>query len=213
MSSRLRQMAQSRTRRVAGVAVACGAAAIVMTSLASAAPTTGVTVFLSSRSANDMTGAQCAAQGGCGPTISAPMVLQAGTTYEIHVQGTVSAWADWAKNRTCGKREKAPEYPNSGVTSPAGDDAQFRFAAPELKGQCTVKYPVKTDLFQINLGNGWFHPTADGNPSKPSGNQHKVQHPYTFTVVGLGQQPQFRYVDYHPSDNDGHFSIEIVPGS
>ena len=113
------------------------------------------------------------------------------------------------------KRKKAREYPNAGVAPPAGDDAQLRFAAPQLQSQCTAKYPVKSQVFQINLGNGWFHSEADGNPSKPSGNPGRVQHAYTFTftVVRLGQQPQFRYIDHHPSHNDGHFRIRIVPAS
>jgi hypothetical protein len=54
------------------------------------------------------------------------------------------------------------------------------------------------------------HPIANGDPSKPSANKRTTQHPYTFSFTGEGVAPQFRFVDFHPSDNSGQFRITIV---
>jgi hypothetical protein len=185
-------------------------AAVLAIGAASAAlaASPSVTVFLQSNKGPDISRAQCAAMGGCGPTVEAPIILKAGQSYSIRVTGTVSPWSFYIN--PCGKPEPRPEYPTPGLVTQTAEDAQFLFAS-HLRGsagQCHT-LPFKRGMFQINLGSGWFHPIAVGNPSQPSGNVGKDQHPYTFRLIGQGVRPRFRYVDNHPSDNDGAFKIVI----
>ncbi len=148
---------------------------------------------------------------GCGDAVTAPTAMTSGDTYAVTVIGAVSAWGTWAY-RLCGKPEPSSQFPSPGIAPrPAGDDAQFRFAKPLYVGKCNRK-PVKTSYFQVNLGSGWFHPIANGDPSKPSSDRNpgNNQRPYVFTMVGEGIAPQFRFIDYHPSDNSGMFQITIA---
>jgi hypothetical protein len=186
---------------LAGVLAAGAGSAVAL----GAAP--GTAVLLQSNRGVDMSQAECNAHGGCGPTVRAPVVLAAGQSYTIRVTGTISVWGTWSN--PCGHPEPRPEYLTPGVpVTPTGDDAVFRFANHTTNRDCRT-LPRKTGLFQINLGSGWFSPTAVGNPSSPHGNQGGEQHPYTFRVTGQGKPPQFRYVDFHPSDNDGALKIVI----
>ena len=149
---------------------------------------------------------------GCGSSVTAPEVLASGAVYTVNVLGAVSSWGAWPSPR-CGKPEPSSEFSSPGrPNNPVGDDAQFRFAIPLYKGKCP-KLPKKTQYFQVNLGGGWFHPIANGDPSKPSKDTAKTgeQDPYTFTFTGQGVAPQFRYVDYYPSDNSGQFKISVTP--
>lgn len=201
----------SRSSRVRRGAVAGAAAALCAGALSAAAFGSGAssTVFLISNQGPDITPAQCQAMGGCGPTVTAPLRLARGQTYLVHVTGTISVWGFWVAH-PCGHPLARPAYPIPGVpNTPTGDDAVFRFAIHlrPANGRC-VRLPIKMGLFQINLGSGWFVPTAVGNPSKPS-RDHGDQHPYTFMVTGQGERPRFRFVDNHPSDNDGEFKITV----
>ncbi len=147
---------------------------------------------------------------GCGDSIAAPLAFASGVMYKVKVAGAVSAWGAWPAH-PCGKPEPSSQFPSSGRPStPVGDDAQFRFASP-LGGACP-SLPKKTSYFQVDLGSGWVHPIAKGDPSKPSGNKASsgAQHPYTFTFTGEGVAPQFRFVDFHASDNSGRFKITVV---
>jgi hypothetical protein len=168
------------------------------------------TVFLVSNQGADITPARCQTMGGCGPVVTAPVVLAAGQQYKIHVNGTISVWSNWPPG-FCGHPLRA-RYPTPGPNAPTSDDAVFRFAIHlrPSNGVC-APLPRKTGLFQINLGSGWFSPTAVGNPTKPS-RDHGDQHPYTFVVIGHGAQPRFRYVDNHPSDNSGKLKIVVSGG-
>jgi hypothetical protein len=203
-------------KRVVGLstisAIAFGLAAFA----AAPAGAANTTFFLDSYNATDATSAFCSGPSmletttppGCGNSVTAPLVLASGTVYKVKVAGTVSAWGAWPAH-PCGKSEPSPQFPSSGRPStPTGDDAQFRFADP-LGGSCPA-LPKKASYFQVNLGNGWVHPIANGDPSKPSANKRSTQHPYTFSFTGEGVAPQFRFVDYHPSDNSGQFRITIV---
>lgn len=166
-------------------------------------------VYLASNKGQDITPGQCIARGGCGPEVIAPVVLTAGQPYLVRVSGTVAVWNIW-RREPCGKPEARPEFPTSSQTTPTSDDAQFRFALHRLHpGSHCRSLPFKMPLFQINLGSGWFHPVAIGNPSKPSSDQGHVQHPYTFRATGGGVAPRFRFDDNHPSDNGGEFRIVI----
>jgi hypothetical protein len=196
-----------RLRRTAFAALAAaGTAAVIGTSAFASAHQT--VVFLASNNAPDVTQEVCLAEQGCGAHVTAPVTLRSGQSYDIRVSGTVSAWSFWREY--CGKPEPRAEFPTPGLATPTGDDAQFRFAihGPRRGRQCRST-PFTMPLFQINLGSGWFHPIAVGNPSKPSGNHGRVQHPYTFLVVGQGAQPQFRYDDFRPSDDNGKFKIVV----
>jgi hypothetical protein len=169
--------------------------------------TSETVVFLASNKGHDVTPAQCIARGGCGPEVTAPVVLASGQRYLINVSGTVAVWNTW-RRESCGKPEARPEFPSSGVNTPTSDDAQFRFAIHRLHlGRRCRSLPFKMPLFQMNLGKGWFHPIAVGDPSQPSSDQGSVQHPYTFEAIGAGVAPSFRFDDNHPSDNSGEFRI------
>lgn len=195
-------------RRLAALAVGVVAAGAPV----ALASTPATTVFLASNKGPDLTPAQCRARGGCGPQVTAPVVLRAQQTYTIRVTGTVSAWSFWAPG-PCGKPEPRPEFPTRGAVTPTSDDAQFRFAFHLSRTTgCGAPLPLprKVPYFQMNLGNGWIHPTAANNPSRPSGNNLHAQHPYMFQVIGQGAKPKFRYNDNHPSDNDGQFKIVIT---
>lgn len=194
-----------RARRAAALTIGAASAAGALSAGAIGSPHS-TTVFLASNHGHDMPQSVCAARGGCGPEVSAPVVLRAGTTYSIVVTGTVSVWGIWSP-RTCGSPEPRPEFP-TGHETPTGDDAVFRFAYHSVGNDCRL-LPQRFGLFQINLGGGWFSPTALGNPSAPSGDHGRVQHPYEFRVVGLGHKPMFRFNDFHPSDNNGAFKIVI----
>src|SRR5215475_11023752 len=122
-----------------------------------------------------MTKAACQALGGCGPTVAARTALAAHRRYTIRVSGTVSAWNFWA-DTPCGKPERRPQFPTSKTTTPTGDDAVFQFASHLPNGADCPQLPAKTSSFQINLGDGWFHPTAAGNPSRPSRDISHQQH-------------------------------------
>jgi hypothetical protein len=203
-----RRLARRRARK-RNVAVIATAATAVASSVALGA-TPQTVVFLSSNKGQNVTRAECAARHGCGPEVTTPIVLRSGHQYQIVVTGTVSVWEFWPA--PCGQPEPRPEFPTLPTRiriTPTGDDAQFRFAF-HIAGRADCRpLPYKTGLFQMNLGSGWFHPIAVGNPSKPSGDHGDVQHPYTFLVSGEGSEPKFRFVDYHPSDNSGKFRIAI----
>lgn len=185
---------------------AAAAAALLGTGILSAAalgstPTT--TTYLVSNHGRDISPATCNARGGCGPEATANLVLRTGQSYTIRVSGTISVWDFWSD--PCGSPLPHPQFPTPGQSTPTGDDILFRFADHvHFSGNRCEPLPRRTGLFQINLGSGWFLPTALGNPSRPT-----RSHEYSFRVVGQGAQPRFRFVDYHPSDNDGKFRIVI----
>lgn len=204
----------SRLTTLAAVSVVAFAALV---GVASATSTT--TAYLNSYNATDASGSgfctgaamMTSTPPGCGSTTTVPVVLTSGTSYTATVFGAVSAWGSWPFNR-CGKPEPSSQFASPAITNrPAGDDAQFRFAIPLYGAKCHFKV-VKTAFFQANLGSGWFHPVAINEPSKPSGDNKSPaeQHPYKFTFVGQGVAPQFRFVDYHPSDNSGQFKIAVT---
>jgi hypothetical protein len=193
---------------VAAAGVAAIAVAGALSAAASGSPASS-TVFLISNRGVDITEPQCDAQGGCGPEVSDPMVLAAGQSYTVKVSGTVSVWNVWS-DRPCGHPLKAA-YPTPGRNTPTSDDAVFRFAFRTRALGCPP-LPRHMGLFQINVGSGWFTPVAVGNPTRPSGDDHGLQHPYTFIVKGIGAHVEFRFVDPHPSDNSGKFKIEVSGG-
>jgi len=176
------------------------------------------TVYLNSYNPVDATNAFCSGAilktstpPGCGNEVTVPVVLTTGVSYSVLVTGAVSAWGAWPYRR-CGHVEPSSQFASPGRANiPAGDDAQFRIAVPLYIGKCP-RLPKKTSTFQVNLGAGWFHPVANGEPTKPSGDNDKAkdQHPYLFTFTGEGVAPQFRFIDYHSSDNSGQFKIAVT---
>ncbi|HEY6396699.1 MAG TPA: hypothetical protein VIX82_04515 [Solirubrobacteraceae bacterium] len=180
--------------------------AILSTSSVALSATRATVVFLASNKGKNVTRAECARHG-CGPQVTAPILLDSGRHYKVVVTGTVSVWEFWPA--PCGQPEARPEFATSPRPTPTSDDAQFRFAFHIAGRRDCRPLPSKTPLFQINLGGQWFHPIAVGNPSSPSGDHGDVQHPYTFLVIGAGSKPKFRFMDYHPTDNSGKFRIAI----
>jgi hypothetical protein len=206
------------SNRIASLLTAVAVTAGLTLLAAGSAGAATTTLYLNSYNPTDATNSFCVGANmippvtpaGCGSSVTAPVVLGSQSIYTVSVIGAVSAWDQWPYRR-CGKPEPSSQFASSGIANrPAGDDAQFRFAVPLYVGKCT-KLPKKTSYFQVNLGSGWFHPIANGEPSKPSNDNDKAgdQHPYTFTFTGGGVAPQFRYVDYHASDNSGRFKITI----
>jgi hypothetical protein len=207
-----------RTRRHLGflvyAALALIAALAVLATIAQGRVSAVETLRLNSRSTKDVTPRACLASHGCGPSVTASIVLAANTRYLVKVTGAVGVWSggNWALG-TCGKPNRAPEFGSPGAPSaPVGNDAQFRFASPKFAAKC-MALPVTSGGFQMKLSNrsAWFHPIAENHPRKPSTDRNGRQHPYTFIVYGLSARPRFRFVDYHPSDNDGEFRIQILP--
>ena len=136
------------------------------------------------------------------------LVLQAGVSYTISVDGTFSAWGNWT-NHTCGTPGYAPEYGSlNRPSTPVGDDAVFRFADPLDLAHCPKLATYVSGLFQVDLGSGWqvFTPNG-GDPATPTTGTHS----YVETVVGQGTKPQFRIIDWHPQDNDGELRIVVQP--
>jgi hypothetical protein len=178
---------------------------------------TTTTFYLNSYNSTDNSGAFCSehlaeltSPPGCGTVVTSPIVFTEGTTYTVRVVGAVDPLGEYTY-RSCGKPDIKSEFPSSGLPNePAGDDAQFRFGEPRGPGKCP-HLPEKVGYFQVNLGSAWAHPVANGNPSKPpKETKAGEQSAYTFTIVGEGAAPQFRYVDFHASDNDGEFQINVT---
>lgn len=208
MVTRHGRLARSRTRvalRARGAVMAITAvlaAGAVLSAVALASPHS-TTVFLVSTKGVDMTRGQCVAMGGCGPSVTAPVVLLPGHVYTVRVTGTIAVWNFWPST-FCGHALPRPLYPTPGPVVMTSDDAVFRFAV-HSSAHCP-HLPWRTGLFQINTGSGWFVPTAVGNPQQPTGG---AEHPYKFLIRGQGVAPQFRFVDYIVTDNHGSFRIVI----
>jgi len=166
------------------------------------APT--ATVFLDANGGPRTPHRICVAEHGCGPQVTAPVVLAQGEPYIIEVSGTVSPWNYW--HDPCGTPEPVV-YPTAGPQTPTGDDAMFRFAYHvHTKKGCPRLYR-RTHFFQMNLGSGWVAPNPLGNPTEPAGGDHS----YAILVTGEGQAPSFRYIDIDPADNSGAFRITVAP--
>jgi hypothetical protein len=146
--------------------------------------------------------------GAAGP-VRGPSALTAGSWYVVKVQGTFAAWTNWPSRR-CGKVEPAPMWRSEGVTdAPVGDDAEFRFAQPNLrKADCpSGQLPRRTGVFQIltDTAARWSHPAPIGGvPAKPTAN-----HTYRYAVQGNGIAPRFRLKDWHTGDNNGRLMITV----
>jgi hypothetical protein len=195
-------------RRVHKAYAAAIAIAVAATASSAALGASSETVvYLASNKAKNISQSECIRRHGCGPEVTAPVILDSAHQYMILVTGTVSVWEFWPK--ACGKPEARPEFPTRPRNTPTGDDAQFRFGFHLADRKDCRLLPFKSGLFQINLGSGWFHPIAVGNPSQPSADQGDVQHPYTFLVTGHGSEPKFRFVDFHPTDNSGKLKIVL----
>jgi hypothetical protein len=144
-----------------------------------------------------------------GDTQTYPLRFFTGKSYTISVTGDFSAWGDWP-GRHCGNPQASPLFSSPGRPStPVGDDAVFRFARPLYRHDCPSAVTYASNYFQINLGDGWkpFVPNG-GVPSRPA-----TDHRYFETVIGLGDAPQFRIVDWDPSDNDGELKITVTSTS
>jgi hypothetical protein len=201
-------------KRLARLVVVSGFAVGLSPLTASAAAAT--TFYLDSYNAVDASHAFCSGANllptvtppGCGNSITAPVVLGTESSYTVTVVGAVSAWGAWP-HRHCGKPAPSSQFASPGIANkPAGDDSQFRFASPLYLGKCP-KLPQKTSFFQVDLGNGWFHPVANGNQPSHDNDKASDQHRNTFTFTGQGVEPQFRFIDYHSSDNSGRFKIVV----
>ena len=201
-SARSRTRVTLRVRSVTRATIALLGAGAVLSAGAVGSPHS-TTVFLVSNRGVNVTRAQCAAMGGCGPTVTAPVVLLSGHTYTVRVTGTIAVWNFWPST-FCGHALPRPLYPTPGPTVMTSDDAVFRFAV-HSSVHCP-HFPLRTGLFQINTGSGWFVPTAVGNPQQPTGG---AEHPYKFVIRGQGVPAQFRFVDYIVSDNHGSFRIVL----
>ena len=135
----------------------------------------------------------------CGNSVSGKRALNTKRSYRITVSGLVSVNAT-ATALPCGTEEKLPDG-----TTPAGTDSQFEFANNLDPATCYLTDgPVGWDAFRWSMDGGktWVHPVADTKPTKPT-----ADHTYTFSVLGKGKKPQFRWYDVATTDNKGVLSI------
>ena len=152
-----------------------------------------------------------------GPETS-ELTLKSGKQYKIIVTGTWSRWGasywqtlptGWS---TCGTPERFAQIPS--LVAPFGkvsSDAETNFAKLDYQPNCastSVNSTIgATTSFEINLGSGFYHPSAVGGPfTTPA-----PGHVYTYRVTGQGSKPQFRVVDQNTQDNYGQLAIAILP--
>jgi hypothetical protein len=212
-------MASRRILSAAALAASFASVGVIVLPDANGATNQRETLFLNTfqSAAHNMSSAACLHDLRCGSRVRGTMVLQKGTPYTITVVGAVSVSGPGIGGRyACGAPQPKPEFQTPGTRpQPANVDAQFIFAEPLYgPGQHCPRLPLRSDAFVIKLSrlSHWVHPVAVGRPTRPSKDFAKSheQHPYTFAVIGEGSKPNFRFEDFHPSDNDGEFRIQIV---
>lgn len=139
--------------------------------------------------------------------------LTAGVTYAAEVRGTYSRYhpslmAGRTKDHLlCGRPEPEPQTPSPGrPPSRVGVDAEFLFARVAQK-ECFTDRPA--GFFQMNIGQGFSHPTANGAPFTSAAPGHA----YTYVFTGRGVPASFRVTDSQTRDNNGVFTIVVRPAT
>jgi hypothetical protein len=135
--------------------------------------------------------------------------------YVAKVQGTFSYYgalnyvvpqAPWTE--LCGTPEASPEFGSAGGSGQVGFDSEFIFARPWTSDACAeANLPVQWVNFQMKTGDGggWQHPSMLVEPLAPS-----ADHSYEYAVVGQkGKRVGFRLFDIRTRDNYGTLMITI----
>ena len=134
------------------------------------------------------------------------VVLAAGQTYQISVQGTFSLWNNPLEDGTPEADAMFPGSLAGRVSTQVGLDPDVEFAAHSSSGS----WPRHTTQFEMNLGSGFAHVEPVGGPfAVPQPN-----HLYHYSVVGQGSTVSFRINDTPIADNYGLLQVIIqVPSS
>jgi hypothetical protein len=138
--------------------------------------------------------------------------LRWGRSYTMTVKGTASYYAPAAYRAPrrplvlCGKPEPRALFRSAGTANgPVGVDAEFVFARPWTRSQCS-RVPGHWSNFQIRTSRYFFHP----EPRGAIGDAPRSDHTYTYTIIGRGRVIAFRLVDRADAqDNYGVFRIRI----
>lgn len=140
------------------------------------------------------------------PTAVGTNALEAGRAYVVTVEGTYSIVpaGRWSHPAVCGTPLVAPLFPSPGVENgPVGLDAELQFARTADRG-CSGDYPRRHNRFQIDVGTGFRHVPAEGEPfAVPAGS-------YRYDVVGTGELPRFRVWDDPAADNYGQLRVTVA---
>jgi len=138
--------------------------------------------------------------------------LRSGHRYTMTVKGTASYYppAFYTAPRRplvlCGTPERAAMFRSpDAVNGPVGVDAEFVFARPWTRSQCS-RVPGRWSNFQIKTSRFFFHRTPNDGTSGAA----RSDHTYTYTIIGRGRVAALRLVDgAGAQDNYGVFRIGI----
>jgi hypothetical protein len=147
------------------------------------------------------------------PTGVTTRPLQAGVTYRVVVDGTVSLWkaADWS-TICAGRPYSRPRYESPGASGPVGLDAEWAWSWTTYSdslcpnGEPAVAPPAQRRLILMVAA-------ADATPQPlppPQERGMSPRHEYTYAIVGTGAPLVFRVDDAPLEDNYGALRIRIV---
>jgi hypothetical protein len=142
------------------------------------------------------------------PTVVAKTHLLAGHAYSVTVEGTFSIVpaARWRVPSVCGTPAPRPRFPSPGVENgKVGADAEVQLARTTDNG-CSGHYPRPHNRFQIDVGNGFRHLPAAGEPFGDVAPSDR----YTYRVAGTGAAARFRIFDKPATDNYGMLRIVVT---
>lgn len=139
---------------------------------------------------------------------SGSVVLEAGVSYVVEVDGTYSFWTASQWGSVClGVPEPSPRYRSPGAgNGQVGVDPEFIFAVPGGASICGsgLTPPIPYAGFQFNLGDGsgWFSPV----PLNPGFDR---EHFYIYQVTGANSPLHVRIIDSFYGDNYGQLRVII----
>jgi hypothetical protein len=145
-----------------------------------------------------------------GVTTAGPLLR--GVTYDVVIEGSVSAWPPEAWSSVCaGTPSPAPRFASPGPTGPVGVDAEWVWAWPKASPSlCPDGVPSGTPpgaARHIVLRGGSGAESTSLPPALET--TMTSNHAYTYRLVGTGEAAVFLFSDSHPSDNYGEFQIQI----
>lgn len=142
------------------------------------------------------------------PTVVAKAHLLVGHSYSVTVEGTFSIVPAerWHVPSVCGTPALRPRFPSPGVENgKVGADAEVQMARTTDHG-CSGRYPRPHNRFQVDVGNGFRHLPATGEPFGDVAPSDR----YTYRVTGTGAAARFRIFDKPATDNYGMLRIVVT---
>jgi murein DD-endopeptidase MepM/ murein hydrolase activator NlpD len=147
------------------------------------------------------------------------MVLEAGRSYLISIEGTFSnwspiTWGEWlgdnAEHICWGLADQEPLIPSPGnKTGSVGSDPEYRYAVPIYPGGCEEGPsdsvdPQPSSNVQLSLdGGAVFEKFASTNATFNS------RHKYQYLIEGNGQSMIIKIIDPTLGDNYGQLAVSI----